>query len=107
MLHYCRQAKALRPLNFDGDPKKLPQHLRSKPVPRNLGRLNWGTELHDRFMLPHFVWEDLGWVVDDLNKAGYPFNLDWFAPSHEFRFPHYGTIHAAGIQRDLHRARRT
>ena len=85
--------------------RTLVAHFWKTPYTRPL--INWGTELHDRFMLPHFVWEDLGWVVDDLNKAGYPFNLDWFAPSHEFRFPHYGTIHAAGIQRDLHRARRT
>ena len=66
--------------------------------------VNWGTELHDRFMLPHFVWEDLGWVVNDLNQAGYPFKLEWFAPFQEFRFPHYGTLHVAGIQLDLHRA---
>jgi len=66
--------------------------------------INWGTELHDRFMLPHFVWEDLGWVTKDLNDAGYRFELDWFAPFQEFRFPYYGSIHAAGIQIDVHRA---
>ena len=66
--------------------------------------INWGTELHDRFMLPHFVWEDLGWVLDDLQQAGYPFKAEWFAPFQEFRFPHYGSIHVAGIQVDLHRA---
>ncbi|MDO8294779.1 MAG: transglutaminase family protein, partial [Gallionella sp.] len=82
--------------------RTLVAHFWQKPYDRPL--INWGTELHDRFMLPHFVWEDLGWVVDDLNKAGYPFDLDWFAPFQEFRFPHYGTIHAAGIQLDLHRA---
>lgn len=82
--------------------RTLVAHFWQKPYDRPL--INWGTELHDRFMLPHFVWEDLGWVVDDLNKAGYPFSLDWFAPFQEFRFPHYGTIHAAGIQLDLRRA---
>jgi uncharacterized protein (DUF2126 family) len=82
--------------------RTLVAHFWQKPYDRPL--INWGTELHDRFMLPHFVWEDLGWVVDDLKKAGYPFELDWFAPFQEFRFPHYGTIHAAGIQLDLHRA---
>jgi len=82
--------------------RTLVAHFWQKPYTRPL--INWGTELHDRFMLPHFVWEDLSWVIDDLNKAGYPLQLDWFAPFQEFRFPHYGTIHVAGIQLELHRA---
>lgn len=82
--------------------RTLVAHFWKTPYTRPL--INWGTELHDRFMLPHFVWEDLGWVIDDLNKAGYPFQLEWFAPFQEFRFPHYGTIHVAGIQLDMHRA---
>ena len=56
--------------------------------PARLAR--WGTELHDRFMLPHFVWEDLRDVVEELRDAGYPLELDWFAPHFEFRFPQLG-----------------
>jgi uncharacterized protein (DUF2126 family)/transglutaminase-like putative cysteine protease len=82
--------------------RTLVAHFWKTPYTQPL--INWGTELHDRFMLPHFVWEDLGWVIDDIKQAGYPFKLEWFAPFQEFRFPHYGTIHAAGIQLDLHRA---
>ncbi|SIS97447.1 DUF2126 domain-containing protein [Neptunomonas antarctica] len=52
--------------------------------------VRWGTELHDRFMLPHYVWEDLREVVNDLQQHGFPFQLDWLAPFEEFRFPHYG-----------------
>ncbi|MDT8399569.1 MAG: transglutaminase family protein [Pseudomonadales bacterium] len=64
----------------------------------------WGSQLHDRFMLPHFVWEDMKWVVADLNDAGYPFELDWLLPFQEFRFPHYGRFHVAGLQLDIHSA---
>ena len=67
------------------------------------GRLvRWGTALHDRFMLPHFVWADLAAVIDDLRHAGYPIELEWFAPFLEFRFPHYGTIHVKGMELSLH-----
>jgi uncharacterized protein (DUF2126 family) len=64
----------------------------------------WGTSLHDRFMLPHFVqldWED---VVADLNRAGYPFSSEWFAPHFEFRFPVVGSITARGIHLELRHA---
>src|SRR5256714_4953924 len=54
----------------------------------------WGTELHDRFMLPHFVWDDLGDVVTELNAFGTPMALDWFAPHFNFRFPRLGDFSA-------------
>ena len=48
----------------------------------------WGTELHDRFMLPHFVAQDFQ------RRARRPargrlsrFDAAWFAPHFEFRFP--------------------
>jgi uncharacterized protein (DUF2126 family) len=66
--------------------------------------VRWGTELHDRFMLPHYVWADLREVVQELNECGYPFQLEWFAPFLEFRFPHYGTVTIQDIQLDLHMA---
>ncbi|MES2626365.1 MAG: transglutaminase family protein [Pseudomonadota bacterium] len=64
----------------------------------------WGKQLHDRFMLPHFVWDDLSWIIRDLNTAGYEFDLDWLLPFQEFRFPHYGHITAAGLEIDVHGA---
>ena len=54
--------------------------------------VRWGTELHDRFLLPHFVREDMKQVVADLNRAGYPFEHAWLEPFYEFRFPTFGTV---------------
>ena len=61
----------------------------------------WGTELHDRFMLPHFLWQDLGDVVEELAQFGYPVSADWFAPHLEFRFPRLGDFTARGVEVEL------
>ena len=74
----------------------------NRPYRRSL--IRWGTELHDRFMLPHFIWEDFRAVIGGLRDAGYPFDLDWFQAFREFRFPHVGTLHAAGMRMDIHSA---
>lgn len=67
--------------------------------PERLAR--WGTELHDRFMLPHFIWQDLGDVASELGAAGYPIERDWFAPHLNFRFPRLGDFAAMGVKVEL------
>lgn len=70
-----------------------------KPYKHNLVR--WGTELHDKYMLPHFVRQDMAEVMEDLNNAGYPFKLAWFEPFFEFRFPHYGNVQVKGMDMEI------
>jgi uncharacterized protein (DUF2126 family) len=71
-------------------------------MPARLKR--WGTELHDRFMLPHFVWADLVDVVEELRESGTPFEADWFASHLNFRFPRLGDFQAAGVEVELRMA---
>jgi len=66
--------------------------------------IHWGTELHDRWMLPHFIAQDIADVVKDLNRAGYKFEKHWFDPFIEFRFPRYGTVAYEGVELELRQA---
>jgi uncharacterized protein (DUF2126 family)/transglutaminase-like putative cysteine protease len=73
-----------------------------RPYERPLVR--WGTALHDRFMLPHFVWQDLSDVVAEVRGAGFPLERDWFSPHWEFRFPRYGVAAGDGVEIELRQA---
>jgi uncharacterized protein (DUF2126 family)/transglutaminase-like putative cysteine protease len=64
----------------------------------------WGSELHDRFMLPYFVERDLQDVIAEQNNAGYPLRAEWFAPHLEFRFPKYGDFTTFGTEVELRQA---
>ena len=66
--------------------------------------VRWGTELHDRFLLPTFVWQDFEHVVEEMQGAGFGFEAAWFAPHFEFRFPKVGDLQAEGVQLQLRSA---
>ena len=57
--------------------------------------VRWGTTLHERFLLPHFVRADVGEVVADLAAHGLDFDPAWLTPFLEFRFPRIGLTQVA------------
>src|SRR4029434_932889 len=75
---------------------------RTPYTPERLTR--WGTELHDRFMLPYFVEQDFADVLAEQHAAGYALQHEWFAPHFEFRFPKHGEFASLGIEVALRHA---
>jgi len=70
---------------------------RARPV-------RWGTALHDRFLLPHYVWSDFREVMAELREKGFAFEDAWFGPHFEFRFPRYGCVQHGSIEIELRQA---
>ena len=64
----------------------------------------WGTELHDRFLLPTFIKMDFDDVISEMRQAGFAFDPHWFAPHLEFRFPLVGQVQAMGVELSLRNA---
>ncbi|MGG7567141.1 DUF2126 domain-containing protein [Rhodovulum sp. DZ06] len=73
--------------------------------PCGLPLKRWGPELHDKFLLPHFCWQDFCNVLSELSTAlGVHFDPAWFAAQHEFRFPLAGRASVEGVEIELRTA---
>jgi uncharacterized protein (DUF2126 family) len=66
--------------------------------------VRWGTQLHDRFLLPAFVAADIAEVVQDLQAHGIDFDLAWLRPFLEFRFPLLGEVQLGPVSIELRSA---
>jgi uncharacterized protein (DUF2126 family) len=64
----------------------------------------WGTTLHDRFMLPAFIWQDFRDVLADLREHDLDLDPAWFEAQAEFRFPFCGDVTYEGITLELRQA---
>jgi len=92
--------------------RALVAHFWERPSSRGMssrgmsdgGPVRWGTALHDRWMLPHYLWRDLEDVLSDLDNAGMAFALEWFAPFLEFRCPVAGRVQYQGLELELRQA---
>lgn len=99
----------LRGFEMAPDPKmEMVQSLLVKSLicmfwktPYDRKMVRWGTQLHDKFMLPHYLEEDFREVVMDLNDSGFDLKEEWFAPHYEFRFPRIGVLNKNNISMEL------
>ncbi len=82
--------------------RSLISHFWRRPYEQKL--VAWGTTLHDRFMLPHFVWADFGAVIDELRLGGIAMDREFFRTHLEFRFPLIGCVTYDDIELELRTA---
>jgi uncharacterized protein (DUF2126 family)/transglutaminase-like putative cysteine protease len=66
--------------------------------------VRWGTDLHDRFLLPHYCEQDIHDIVADLQTHKVGFDPAWIAPFLEFRFPRLGTVTLGDVHLELRAA---
>jgi uncharacterized protein (DUF2126 family) len=72
--------------------------------PYKHGLVRWGTALHDRFLLPHYVRQDFQDVTAYLAESGYAVSAEWYTPQWEFRFPKIGNIAVGPVELELRQA---
>ncbi len=66
--------------------------------------IDWQGKLHDDFLLPSYLEEDLEKVLGYLTASGFSFEMGWFLPQLEFRFPVLARQTTRGVIWHLRRA---
>ena len=66
--------------------------------------VRWGSQLHDRFMLPHFLEKDLDNILTDLREAGLPFEKEHYVPFVDFKCPVAGRLQLEDMELELRTA---
>jgi uncharacterized protein (DUF2126 family) len=66
--------------------------------------VRWGSEIHDRFMLPHYLWQDFRDIVRDLREQAIPIDEAWYAPFFDYRFPLAGTLQLEDVTLEVRQA---
>ncbi|QDT09535.1 DUF2126 domain-containing protein [Planctomycetes bacterium K23_9] len=64
----------------------------------------WGTGIYDRYLLPHFVWNDMVNLIGELNDRGIAMDAEWFVPQFNFRFAKIGEMTRDGVNLELRSA---
>jgi len=64
----------------------------------------WGTSLHDKWMLPHFLWRDFEDVLGFLKHSDYSLDPAWYKPFLDFRFPTCGEVHLGDVGLEIRQA---
>ena len=73
-----------------------------KPYQGKLVR--WGQALHDRFLLPHWMWRDFVDVLGHLESHGLGLPEDAYRPFVELRCPVVGAVGADGVTMEVRNA---
>ncbi|MEZ4266859.1 MAG: transglutaminase family protein [Myxococcota bacterium] len=66
--------------------------------------VRWGQALHDRFLLPYYLWRDFQDVLDWLEAEGVPLPADAYLPFVDLRCPLVGRLHAGDVTVEVRNA---
>lgn len=66
--------------------------------------VRWGRTLHDRFLLPYWMWRDFADVLAFLASRGLPLPEDGYRPFVDLRCPLVGSLQAGDVRVELRNA---